>query len=123
MSRRPAPGGLAFGLALLLALAVMSAAAPLLSSFDPTAADPGRILRPPDLVHIAGTDEVGRDLFARILHGGRLSLSVAFIIVAVGAGAGVLIGAACGLIGGWLDQAAMRLLELFICLLYTSRRG
>lgn len=85
--------------ALIVLLALL---APLLTTYGPNEVDTGAILEAPSARHWAGTDNLGRDLFARILYGGRTSLGVAFGIVAIGMGAGALLGCAVGLAGaGW----------------------
>lgn len=94
---------------LLFAAALL---APALTPFAPNDADPGSILLPPSLAHPAGTDQLGRDEFSRILYGGRASLSVAAGIVVLSVGLGGVAGAALGLLGGWTDLIAMRLVEV-----------
>jgi peptide/nickel transport system permease protein len=95
-------------------LVLLSAAAPLISSYSPLDADPTAILEPPSARHWAGTDQLGRDLFARIAWGGRASLSVAFGIVGIGVGLGLVTGAAIALAGRWADLVAMRILDVLV---------
>ena len=111
--RKP-PVGLWIGLGLIGALMLAALLAPLLSSFPPLKAHPSEILEPPSWRHLAGTDQLGRDLFARILWGGRASLSVAFGIVGLSVGLGAVLGASAGLAGGLVDQIAMRLADIFL---------
>src|SRR5690606_31087395 len=81
-------------LAFLLGVAVLSLAAPLVASVDPQVADPAVRLRGPSATHWLGTDDLGRDVFSRLLHGGRISLVVGGSVTVVA----VVIGAALGLL-------------------------
>ncbi len=69
---------------------------------------------PPSSENFFGTDEVGRDLFSRVLYGTRLSLLIGTIVVAVGAGIGVPLGLAAGFLGGWFEQVIMRITDVFL---------
>ena len=76
----------------------------------------GQILRnaPPSLDNLMGTDNVGRDVFTRLLFAGRISLAVAFIVTIVTTVFGVLVGAISGYYGGWVDETIQRLVEFII---------
>ncbi|HRA68287.1 MAG TPA: ABC transporter permease, partial [Caldilinea sp.] len=91
---------------ILLVLIAASLGAPILTSHDPNAIDPTATLQPPSREHPMGTDHIGRDVFARFLYGGRLSLRVGLIAIALGATLGVTIGLIAGYYGGWLDAAS-----------------
>ena len=67
----------------------------------------------PSAQHIFGTDNLGRDIFARILYGGRYSMSMGLLAVLAGAVIGVFIGSIAGFFGGWIDNIIMRFLEIF----------
>ena len=69
---------------------------------------------PPSASHWFGTDELNRDLFARMLWAGRISLAVGFLTVGIGATIGIIIGAMAGFYGGWTDTALMRVTDLFL---------
>jgi peptide/nickel transport system permease protein len=71
---------------------------------------------PPDAIHWLGTDALGRDLLARILHGARISLTVGILAEAVALLLGVFIGAVAGYLGGRVDEALMRLADIFFSL-------
>jgi peptide/nickel transport system permease protein len=108
--------GVAIGGAIVAAMVLLALLAPALTAYGPNTVDTGAILEPPSARHWAGTDNLGRDLFARILYGGRTSLGVAFGIVAIGMGLGALLGCAVGLAGGWVDRIAMRLVDVALAI-------
>jgi peptide/nickel transport system permease protein len=118
MTTPGAPGrrrGLAlvgWGLATLLILGAV-AAAPLLSPHDPNRMNIGRALRPPSAVNWAGTDEAGRDVLSRVLHGGRESIVAALSVITAAIAIGLLVGAAAGWWRGLADEVLMRVTDLF----------
>jgi peptide/nickel transport system permease protein len=71
-------------------------------------------LEPPSAEFWLGTDSYGRDILSRIIWGGRISLSVGFISVALGGGAGVILGLISGFLGGWVDSLIMRLMDIML---------
>ncbi len=100
----------------LVALVVIAAATlvgPLLLPYDPERIDFQAKSQPPSLAHPMGTDELGRDQFVRVLEGGRISLAVALAAVLVAVTVGVAVGAVAGYAGGWVDNALMRLVDVF----------
>ena len=107
---------LVFGLAIVGGMVLIGVLAPAIAPFDPNAIDSDAILQPPSLLHPAGTDEVGRDLLSRIMHGARPSLAVAFGIVMIAAVGGVLIGSVSGLAGGFTDALIMRMVDMTMAL-------
>ncbi len=109
------------GSILLIIVAVACFAAPLVAPYDPLElikAENGQILRndAPSTTHLMGTDNIGRDVFSRLLYAGRISLSVAFIVVAVSLIIGVLVGGISGYYGGFLDDIIQRFVEFLITL-------
>jgi len=70
-------------------------------------------LQPPNSAHWFGTDEMGRDVFTRTVLGARISLQVGFIVLLVSIGIGVTLGAAAGLLGGWIGEVIMRITDIF----------
>jgi peptide/nickel transport system permease protein len=89
----------------------------LLASFSPytsTEQEPANAFQAPTAAHWFGTDELGRDIFTRILYGGRISLAVGFFSTLVTLLIGVWVGALSGYYGGWLDNALMRLTDTFL---------
>jgi peptide/nickel transport system permease protein len=89
-------------------------AAPLLTSANPIAQHVVDRLQAPSLAHPFGTDQLGRDVFARVLYGGRASLPAAFVVVLVGAGLGTLIGALAGYGGRLADEVVMRVTDMVL---------
>ncbi len=102
------------GLAVFLIILLACIFAPLLTPYAPEAVDLRNLRQPPSLAHPFGTDKVGRDLFARVLYGGRTSILVAGSGALGGALIGVLLGAFAGYMGGWFDKITMRLSEIFM---------
>jgi peptide/nickel transport system permease protein len=101
--------------ALVLVLFVVALFAPFLSPHDPIAVNADdAYLRPLSPGHLLGTDELGRDLFSRMLWGARVSLPVAFVAVAVGLVAGGLIGLVSGYAGGVVDLLLMRVIDALL---------
>ncbi len=77
--------------------------------------DPARSVRPPSSEHWFGTDVEGRDVFARMLYGTRISLTIGVVAVAIYVTIGVVLGAFAGYFGGWVDSVISRLIEVMIC--------
>jgi peptide/nickel transport system permease protein len=103
------PGAVAGGIVfIIIILAVLLAP---LSPYDPNASDIKNRFQPPSLAHPMGTDGLGRDMMTRILYGGRISLSVGFLVVAITLTIGVTIGSLAGYFGGRLDTVLMRLTD------------
>jgi len=102
------------GGAIVLVLAIMAVAAPLVSPHDPHKVDIKRILEPPSARHWLGTDQVGRDVLSRMLYGARVSLAVGFVSVGIATAIGIALGAAAGYHGGAVDAAVMRLVDLML---------
>ncbi|SEE27902.1 ABC transporter permease [Ruania alba] len=97
----------AFGLVVVGLLVATALAAPLITSFAPEA-QIGPRLAPPGGEFILGTDQFGRDIFSRLVHGTRVSLIVGLVSVGVGATIGTIAGLISGYFGGWVDQVTGR---------------
>jgi peptide/nickel transport system permease protein len=82
--------------------------------YSPTETSLDEIMRKPSAIHVFGTDDVGRDVASRVVHGSRVSLSVGFVAVSIYVAIGVLIGAAAGYYGGLTDILASRLIEIML---------
>lgn len=83
--------------------------------YDPSEYDLDYIVAPPCAKHILGTDEQGRDLAARMIHGSRVSIFVGFVAVFIYVSIGIIIGAAAGFYGGYADMIISRIIEIVIC--------
>lgn len=99
------------GLVVFTIILLASIFAPLLTPWDPTAINLRAINKPPSPEHWFGTDKTGRDVFARVLYGGRVSILVGLGSALVSALIGVIIGCYAGYVGGWVDAVAMRVSE------------
>jgi ABC-type dipeptide/oligopeptide/nickel transport system permease subunit len=106
--RRPAALAAALYLGALVSSALL---APLVAPHDPLAQDLAAVLRPPSVTHPLGTDDLGRDVLARLIYGARLSIGAAMMAVAIATLAGLPIGLAAGYVGGRLDDALMRVID------------
>ncbi len=102
------------GLAIVALLGLMGILAPLLTPHDPARQDLNRVLLPPSLEHPLGTDHLGRDILARILYGGRLSLFIGFVAVALGLILGIPLGVASGYYRGWTDLIVQRIVDTLL---------
>ena len=102
------------GGAVVLVLALMAVAAPILAPHDPHKPDVKRILDPPSARHWLGTDQIGRDVLSRMLYGARVSLAVGFVSVGIATAIGIALGAAAGYHGGAVDAGVMRLVDLML---------
>lgn len=101
--------------AVLIALIVLAALlAPWIAPYPPDEVNPFDSLRAPDGAHWFGTDAAGRDVFSRVLYGGRTSLFIAVTVLAVSATAGVLLGVVAGYAGGWVRDVIMRVTDVFL---------
>lgn len=107
--RRHRVGVVSLGLLVLLTLACVLA--PVLTSADPLHIDLAKALQAPSAEHPLGTDESGRDVLARLLYGGRVSLFVALAAMAISVVVGTVIGALAGYYGGWLDRILVQLVD------------
>ena len=112
-------GSAVFGLVLVAALGAAALLAPLLAPHDPDAIDTARRLaRPFTAGHPLGTDEFGRDLLSRLLHGARTSLLVGLAATALAAAAGSVCGLLAGFVGRWVDQVVMRSIDTLMAFPY-----
>ena len=102
------------GIVVLALLALLSALAPLVSPYNPEKTNLLLIFESPSLSHPMGTDSLGRDLATRILFGGRVSLSVGVLAIAVAITLGTLIGGLAGFYGRWIDAILMRVVDMML---------
>lgn len=97
----------------LVALLLVSLFAPLLTPFSPLEQSLD-ILMPPDSVHPLGTDDLGRDVFARVIYGTPMSLYASFLAVGVGLAIGMPFGVLAGYLGGWVDAVVSRMIDTLL---------
>ncbi len=100
-----------FVLSVIVILVVL---APIIAPYEPTDQFRRDRLQPPSSDYILGTDNLGRDIFSRILYGGQISLQVGIFSVAIGATLGILLGLISGYLGGWADIIIMRLIDMML---------
>lgn len=105
---------LAGGVVLLL-IALSAGGASLLSRDEPNQQHLTERLQPPSSTHFLGTDDLGRDVFSRLLHGGRVSLQVGILAVAIAVTLGTLVGLVAGYFGGVVDAVLMRVVDIVLC--------
>lgn len=99
----------------VLFLFVIVITTPLLPIHDPYAIHADAVLQPPSSNFPLGTDELGRDVLSRVIHGARISLLVGFVSVGVAVLIGTLLGALAGYYGGWVDGVTMRFVDVMLC--------
>ncbi len=102
------------GAVVVLAWVLAAALAPWISPYDPIDQDVVNRLAPPSAQHWLGLDEIGRDVLSRVLYGGRVSLPVAAVVVVVASIFGTLYGALAGFAGKWVDESAMRIVDMVL---------
>jgi len=108
---------LTVGGALVLLIVLVAIVAPLIVPFPGdagTATHPFEVLKAPSAAHWFGTDNVGRDLFSRVLFGARVSPVIAMIVLVIACLVGVPLGVAAGFLGGWVDELIMRVTDVFL---------
>ena len=103
-----------FGVAVIALLAVVAVLAPLVAPYDPVAQGDltTDAFLPPSPEHWLGTDQFGRDVLSRIIHGARISLTIGFVAVALAVVLGSLLGAVAGYLGGMVDAGIMRFTDM-----------
>lgn len=100
------------GLVFIAGLVVVAVMAPAIATHPPDKQDILSRLEPPSAEHFFGTDEIGRDVFSRLVWGARISLQVAFLALACGATTGIILGLIAGYWGGYLDNIIMRFMDI-----------
>ncbi|MEC5317938.1 ABC transporter permease [Brenneria populi subsp. brevivirga] len=103
-----------FGLMVLLTLVCAALFAPWLASHDIYTQDLGNRLQTPSLENWLGTDELGRDIYSRLLYGARITLYIAALTAVIITPLGLAIGTTAGYLGGWVDTVLMRLVDIFL---------
>lgn len=103
------------GLSVVLAFFVIAVFAPYIATHDPTYIDFDSVFLPPSAEHYFGTDDLGRDVFSRVVYGSRISLFVGFVAVGISLAIGVLLGLIAGYFGGFADTVIMRFVDIMLC--------
>lgn len=106
--------GASLALVYLLALLALALAAPWIAPHAPTVQDPGAVLAPMSAKHLLGTDDLGRDVFSRLIHGAPLTLAASFLAVGVATVIGLPLGLLAGFLGGWFDEAISRVIDTLL---------
>ena len=102
------------GLAIILALVLMAALAPVLTTTDGIVQDLGQRLEPPSAEHWFGTDQLGRDIYDRIVWGARITLYIVTLVAVIVVPIGLAIGTVAGYVGGMTERVLMRLTDIFL---------
>jgi len=108
------PLTLKVGLIIIIVVALAGIFAPLLTPYNPIIGDFRNALSPPSWQHPFGTDNLGRDVFSRVLYGARIDLQIGFIATYVPFTYGIALGAIAGYVGGWFDTILMRIVDIAI---------
>lgn len=106
--------GLYFGVLLLLPFLLFALLPNVFATHDPIKTSIRELYTPPNAEHFFGTDELGRDVYSRVVHGARISLASASIIIAIAGVIGVALGTVAGYWGGWIDRIIMTLVDLVL---------
>jgi peptide/nickel transport system permease protein len=99
---------------LVLTLLVMALIAPLIATHDPMAQMLADRLQPPGAAHWLGTDQLGRDIYSRLVYGAQPTLLIVILVIAFSAPFGLIIGMVAGYMGGWVETLLMRLTDIFM---------
>jgi peptide/nickel transport system permease protein len=102
------------GISITLLLIMIALLAPIIATEDPTKTDMSKRLLPPSMEHPFGTDQLGRDIFSRVIWGSRISLFIAVAVIAISLTIGTLIGLVSGYFGGKIDEILMRITDMFM---------
>ena len=103
-----------FGLAIIVVIALTALFAPLVATHDIYAQDLTNRLQRPSAAHWFGTDELGRDIFSRLVFGARITLYIAMLTAVIAAPLGLIVGTTSGYLGGWVDTVLMRIVDIFL---------
>lgn len=103
---------------IVLLLVLLAILAPIIAPYDPYAIDVKERLLPPELAHPFGTDDLGRDLFSRVIYGARTTIQTGVVVVMIAASLGSLIGLVSGYYGGLVDLVIMRVIDIMLAFPY-----
>lgn len=104
------------GIVIVLSLILVAVFAPIIAPYpnDVTDVHLEKSLRPMSWQHPFGTDDMGRDIFSRVILGSRISLEIAIMVIAISLAVGIPLGAIAGYMGGWIDETIMRVTDMFL---------
>ena len=102
------------GLIFIVLIVLAAICAPLVARYDPNALNLANMRKPPSAEHWFGTDDMGRDVFARVIYGGRLSLMIGFVPSVISLILGTALGLMAGYLGKWVDAAVMRVADVVL---------
>ncbi|ROR72700.1 ABC transporter permease [Bogoriella caseilytica] len=109
--------GLVFSMLVFALLLAWAAVPGVFATHDPVQdLDPAALLAPPSAEHWFGTDQLGRDVYSRVVHGARLSLSAGLLAVAISLVVGSTLGMVSGYVGGWVDSILMRAVDVLVAI-------
>lgn len=100
---------------IVLLMFLVSFLAPYITPYDPDALDAYHVLLAPSSAHWLGTDDLGRDVFTRIVFGAQVSLKVGFVSIGIATLIGCIVGLFAGYYGGWIDSVLMRFVDIMLC--------
>jgi len=98
----------------LVLFVILAVAAPIVAPYDPIGLISGAVMRPPSWEFLFGTDELGRDVLSRVIHGARISLQIGVITISIALVLGTMVGIAAGFYGGVIDGALMAVMEILL---------
>ncbi|ENN93926.1 ABC transporter permease [Bartonella bovis] len=102
------------GLAIILVILFCAIFAPWIATYDIVSNDLAHRLQPPSMLHYLGTDELGRDIFSRLIFGARITLYIVFLTTIIVGPIGLIVGTISGYMGGWIDTVLMRIVDIFL---------
>lgn len=103
------------GSLVVVLLFVVSILAPWIAPYDPNQINLQKVLMPPSVDHLFGTDQLGRDVLSRMIWGARISLKVGFVATGIAILIGTILGAVSGYYGRWIDTIVMRFVDIMLC--------
>ncbi|HEY8594763.1 MAG TPA: ABC transporter permease [Devosiaceae bacterium] len=102
------------GLVIILVLVATALFAPLIAPYSPIGQELANRLQPPSWQHWMGTDELGRDIYSRVIYGSRITLTIVLLVAVISAPIGLVVGAVSGYFGGWIDKVMMGITDVFL---------
>jgi peptide/nickel transport system permease protein len=102
------------GFVIIAAMVIIALTAPYIAPYDPIKISLRERLSEPSMVHLFGTDEMGRDILSRVMHGARISLRIGVLVIGIAGGLGAVIGAVAGYLGRQADNIIMRVMDVIL---------